>query len=55
MQVCDFANMKELTEQWWDAYPLLKVDMTGNEFKFIPEELFQNEKVTLFSVYNKRI
>ena len=42
----NFSEQKDLIEQWWDAHPLEKVDLSGNEFTGIPPEFCENEPVS---------
>lgn len=42
--------MKDLIEQWWDAHPLEKVDLSGNNFVEIHPDLCKNEPVRTFKI-----
>ena len=42
MDLCKFQEL-QLIENWWEANPLVKVDLSNNEIDSIPEELATQE------------
>ena len=40
MDLCKIHEL-QLCENWWDANPLVKVDLSNNEIDSIPEEIAQ--------------
>ena len=42
IDLCKFQEL-QLIENWWEANPLIKVDLSNNEIDSIPEELATQE------------
>ena len=42
MDLCKFQEL-QLIENWWEANPLVKVDLSNNEIDSIPEDLATQE------------
>lgn len=42
MDVCKLHELK-LIENWWEANPLIKLDLSNNEIDSIPEEIAEQE------------
>lgn len=38
MDIVNFQDLK-LIENWWEANPLVKIDLSNNEIESVPEEI----------------